>query len=125
MRFRYSLSFRLTLLAVTAVNGQLLTDVNLIQGYWGQVSPYHDNAENHFGVNVTGLPDGCQVEQAHLLQRHADRFPTSGEGQGMSSPFHSRRTSSNILPYIALFPTLDAPLNLSPFPSTLSNMNVV
>jgi len=95
----FPISLGITLLAITAVNGQLLTDLSVIQGYWGQVSPYHDNAENHFGVNVTGLPDGCQVEQAHLLQRHADRFPTSGEGQGLSSPFHEKPTSSHALLY--------------------------
>ena len=36
----------------------------------GQVSPYTDNDENHFGVNDVGLPDGCQIEQVHSLQRH-------------------------------------------------------
>lgn len=26
---------------------------------------------------LQGLPDGCQVEQVHTLQRHSQRFPTS------------------------------------------------
>ncbi|KAI9667923.1 MAG: hypothetical protein M1821_000743 [Bathelium mastoideum] len=60
----------------------LLTDINVIQQYWGQVSPYADNAENFFGVNDVGLPDGCQIEQAHTLQRHAQRFPTSSMQDG-------------------------------------------
>lgn len=53
----------------------LLTDINVIQQYWGQITPYADNAEDFFGVSAVGLPDGCQVEQAHLLQRHGARFP--------------------------------------------------
>ena len=55
---------------------QLLTDLVAISQYWGEISPYSDNAENYFGVEDVGLPSGCQVEQAHLLQRHANRFPT-------------------------------------------------
>ena len=56
---------------------QLLTDLPTISGYWGQISPYADNTEDYFGVQWVGLPSGCQVEQAHTLQRHANRFPTS------------------------------------------------
>jgi len=55
---------------------QLLTDITKISGYWGQVSPYADNPEDYFGVQWVGLPSGCQIEQAHTLQRHANRFPT-------------------------------------------------
>lgn len=39
----------------------LLTDINIINKYWGQVSPYFDNTEDHFGVEYVGLPDGCQI----------------------------------------------------------------
>lgn len=42
----------------------------------GQLSTYKDNPEDYFGVEDVGLPHGCQVEQAHSLQRHAQRFPT-------------------------------------------------
>lgn len=65
--------------AASAANSssQLVTDHNVIQRYWGQISPYADNAENYFGVEDIGLPDGCGIEQAHTLQRHAQRFPTS------------------------------------------------
>ncbi|KIW18070.1 hypothetical protein PV08_02357 [Exophiala spinifera] len=62
-----------------------LLDINVIQSYWGQITPYADNAENFFGVNATGLPDGCQVEQAHLLQRHGSRFPTSYFDDGINN----------------------------------------
>lgn len=58
-------------------SSKLLTDLNVIQRYWGQISPYADNAESHFGVEDVGLPDGCAIEQAHLLQRHAQRLSTS------------------------------------------------
>ncbi|KAL9090005.1 MAG: hypothetical protein Q9165_005534 [Trypethelium subeluteriae] len=60
----------------------LLTDINAIEHFWGQISPYADNAENYFGVEDVGLPDGCQIEQAHSLQRHAQRFPTSSMEDG-------------------------------------------
>lgn len=60
-------------------SARLLTDTTKISGYWGQVSPYTDNPEDYFGVQWVGLPSGCQIEQAHTLQRHANRFPT---GQG-------------------------------------------
>ena len=60
----------------------LLTDLSTISQYWGQISPYSDNPEDYFRVVDVGLPSGCQVEQAHLLQRHANRFPTSGADDG-------------------------------------------
>ena len=63
-------------------NTSLLTDLSVISQYWGQISPYVDNAETYFGVNDVGLPNGCQVEQVHTLQRHANRFPTSGFDDG-------------------------------------------
>ena len=55
----------------------LLTDLSVISRHWGQISPYADNDDTHFGVEHVGLPDGCAIEQAHSLQRHAQRFPTS------------------------------------------------
>ena len=42
-----------------STNSTLLTDINTIQEYWGQISPYRDNDERYFGVNDVGLPDGC------------------------------------------------------------------
>ncbi|EXJ76614.1 uncharacterized protein A1O5_01122 [Cladophialophora psammophila CBS 110553] len=59
----------------TNSSSDLLTDISIVQQYWGQITPYADNAEDYFGVSDVGLPDGCQVEQAHLLQRHGARFP--------------------------------------------------
>lgn len=60
----------------------LLTDIKVIQKYWGQVTPYSDNNETYFGVSDTGLPDSCQIEQVHLLERHGSRFPTGGYDDG-------------------------------------------
>jgi hypothetical protein len=60
----------------------LLTNPAEISQYWGQITPYSDNPENYFGVEYTGLPEGCQVEQAHVLQRHAQRFPTGAFDDG-------------------------------------------
>lgn len=57
-------------------NLSLVSDINFISQHWGQISTYFDNPANQFGVKDVGLPEGCQVEQAHTLQRHAQRFPT-------------------------------------------------
>lgn len=57
-------------------NATLLTDLSVISKHWGQITPYSDNNETYFGVNDTGLPNSCQVEQVHLLERHGSRFPT-------------------------------------------------
>ena len=65
-----------------AASANLLTDISTISQYWGQISPYTDNPEDYFGVVDVGLPNGCQIEQAHSLQRHANRFPTGGGDDG-------------------------------------------
>lgn len=43
----------------------LVTDMNVISRYLGQLSAYADNAEDYFGVIDIGLPDGCGIEQVH------------------------------------------------------------
>jgi hypothetical protein len=63
--------------SVSTSSTPLATDISVISKYWGQVSPYSDNADNYFSVQDVGLPAGCQIEQAHSLQRHSNRFPTS------------------------------------------------
>ena len=50
----------------------------------GQLSPYRDNDDDLFGVKDIGLPDGCQIEQVHTLQRHAQRFPTGYFDDGIN-----------------------------------------
>lgn len=66
----------------SANSTELLTDLSIISQYWGEISPYSDNAAGYFGVEEVGIPSGCQLEQTHLLQRHANRFPTSGDDDG-------------------------------------------
>ena len=57
--------FVVSLLTVGAVRAvDLLTDINIINRHWGQVSPYADNDENYFGVDYVGLPAGCQIVSA-------------------------------------------------------------
>jgi len=58
-------------------------DIELTRGP-GQISPYRDNPDDIFGVDDIGLPDGCQIEQVHTLQRHAERFPTSSFDDGIN-----------------------------------------
>lgn len=64
---------------------KLLTDLRTISQYWGQITPYHDNADDHFGVDYVGLPSGCQIEQVHSLQRHANRFPGAYVDDGLNN----------------------------------------
>ncbi|KAF4634281.1 hypothetical protein G7Y89_g3829 [Cudoniella acicularis] len=70
----------LTAIHVHAID--LETDITKISRSWGQVSVYADNEEDYFGVGYVGLPDGCQIESVSTLQRHAQRFPTSGDDDG-------------------------------------------
>ncbi|KAK5124996.1 hypothetical protein LTR85_001186 [Meristemomyces frigidus] len=67
-----------------STNSTLLTDLSVISQYWGQLAPYRDNDDSYFGVDDVGLPDGCQIEQVHSLQRHAQRFPTSYFDDGVN-----------------------------------------
>lgn len=62
----------------------LINDISVISNYWGQIRPYSDNNESYFGINDIGLPDGCQVEQVHLLERHGSRFPTGYYDDGIN-----------------------------------------
>jgi hypothetical protein len=64
-------------LVATANAVDLLTEPAIISRFWGQLSTYADNTDDYFGVEYVGIPDGCYIEQAHLLQRHAQRGPTS------------------------------------------------
>lgn len=58
-----------------------IDDAEYISHHWGQLSTYRFNSPRLFGVKDVGLPDGCQIEQVHLLQRHAERFPHPGDAQ--------------------------------------------
>ncbi|KAJ4288059.1 hypothetical protein N0V90_012076 [Kalmusia sp. IMI 367209] len=58
-----------------------IDDADYVSRHWGQLSTYRGNLPGYFGVKKVGLPDGCQFEQVHLLQRHAERFPHPGDAQ--------------------------------------------
>jgi hypothetical protein len=61
----------------------------------GQLSPYRDNEASIFGVQDVGLPDGCQVEQAHTLQRHADRLPGDWSDDGPNSERFAEKVANH------------------------------
>lgn len=48
-----------TLFAV--LGGAAALDLSKIYRSWGYMSTYGENADDFFGVQYTGLPDGCQV----------------------------------------------------------------
>lgn len=87
----------------TANSTKLLTDLNVISGYWGEISPYSDNALDYFGVQDVGLPSGCQLEQAHLLQRHANRFPTGGDDDGGNDERFAQKVTDFTSAHTAMF----------------------
>ncbi|KAK9477919.1 histidine phosphatase superfamily [Lipomyces japonicus] len=52
---------------------------------WGSLSPYYDTGSSWKGIDETagkgsyGLPnDQCVLKQAHVIHRHAERYPTGG-----------------------------------------------
>jgi hypothetical protein len=63
---------------------KLISDINVISKHWGQITPYSDNPDDYFSVKDVGIPDGCQIEQAHTLQRHSNRFPTGFYDDGIN-----------------------------------------
>ncbi|KAL3427333.1 histidine acid phosphatase [Phlyctema vagabunda] len=49
------------------------------------MATYADNADDYFGIQNVGLPDGCQVESVQSLQRHAERFPIHYPDDGLNN----------------------------------------
>ena len=49
--------------------------------YWGNMCPYFstDSATNGLPEASPQIPDGCELTQVHLLQRHGSRYPASGD----------------------------------------------
>lgn len=84
-----------SILGTFFLSASLLTDLSTISQYWGQLTPYSDNPESYFGVEDVGLPSDCQVEQVHVLQRHANRFP----GYGLDDETNDERFVSKLLNY--------------------------
>lgn len=52
------------------ISNDTIDDIDVISQYWGQQSTYKDNKPNYFGVEKVGLPDGCGIEQVHVLHRY-------------------------------------------------------
>lgn len=73
-------------LLVSANAAQLLTDINKIQKYWGEITPYADNEENYFGVEHVGLPEGCQVVRIRVDYLYANWPANNLQGIGASPP---------------------------------------
>lgn len=63
----YSLYATLVILGFHASSsvGTVVTDIPSIYRSWGELSVYADNADDAFGVQYVGLPDGCQVVRLH------------------------------------------------------------
>ncbi|KAI7340952.1 hypothetical protein KC340_g88 [Hortaea werneckii] len=85
-------------------NPTLLQDIDKISTHWGQLSPYRDNDEQFFGVRDVGLPNGCQVEQVHSLQRHAQRFPTSYFDDGLNDERFAAKIANFTVPSWGVIP---------------------
>lgn len=44
---------------------------------WGNLSPYHSVKSHGLPESSQLVPDGCELEEMHWLQRHGARYPTS------------------------------------------------
>lgn len=56
-----TLSMALLASVATEASAKIITDGKDASRSWGELSTYEDNAEDAFGVEFVGLPDGCQV----------------------------------------------------------------
>lgn len=60
-----------------------------IQRNWAESSPY-------FPIGVyTSPPQGCEIDQVNILQRHGARFPTSGASAGILSALGKIQSVAN------------------------------
>ncbi|TFK56976.1 phosphoglycerate mutase-like protein [Heliocybe sulcata] len=50
--------------------------------YWGNLSPWYSVPSSAHGLPEASpqIPEGCSINQVHLLHRHGARYPTSGGG---------------------------------------------
>ncbi|CAF0885280.1 unnamed protein product [Adineta steineri] len=64
---------------------EVTDNIKDISQYWGYIRPYVANELTDFGVINKGLPRGCHIEQAHVLQRHGSRYPEDSEYDGLNS----------------------------------------
>lgn len=51
-----------------------------ITRYWGNLSPWYSVSSADYGLPHASplIPEGCTINQVHLLYRHGARYPTSG-----------------------------------------------
>lgn len=61
-----------------------------IKNNWGALSPYFDSGTPFAGLDamlpgtaISGFPQQCSLKQAHVLHRHAERYPTPDIGAKM------------------------------------------
>ncbi|KAI0995010.1 hypothetical protein K3495_g13171 [Podosphaera aphanis] len=66
MQYMNALFFLASAVTIRGDHASLLMDVNEISEYWGTLSPYIENSGNSFGIEHTGLPEGCQVVRIHI-----------------------------------------------------------
>lgn len=48
-----------------------------------------------FGIS-TDIPAGCTIEQAHVISRHGERFPTKGSGQAFRLVYDKLRSTGEL-----------------------------
>src|ERR1700722_8064998 len=52
------------------------TSFNVVE-HWGNLSPFN-SVKSTLDKATQQIPEGCQINQVHLLHRHGARYPTSG-----------------------------------------------
>jgi hypothetical protein len=77
-----------------AAGSQLLSDMSIISRSWGRISSYDDNDDRYFGVQDIGWPDGCGIQQVHILHRHGERFLTSSYDDGGNDETFAKKVTN-------------------------------
>ncbi|EPQ60549.1 phosphoglycerate mutase-like protein [Gloeophyllum trabeum ATCC 11539] len=65
--------------------------------YWGNLSPWYSVPSSTHGLPDASPedPDGCSINQVHLLHRHGARYPTSGAGPAsFAAKLHNTSTTT-------------------------------
>jgi hypothetical protein len=65
--------------------GTIDEDWNILYHLGGD-GPWVQNENEVIKGEGVGPPDGCKVEQVHMLSRHAERWPTTAKGQRRFRP---------------------------------------
>lgn len=60
---------------------------------WGYLSAYDHNTDDVFGIKDVGLTQSCQIIQAHVLQRSAQRLPTAYFEEGNNDERFARKVT--------------------------------